>query len=51
MSYPAVVVCASIDCDWFGCGVIYEDGAVVPTGVRTCPDCGGAEWREFVDEN
>lgn len=46
VSHPAVVVC--VGCGWFGVGVVYEE-AIVPTGVRTCPDCGGEEWSEFVD--
>lgn len=49
VNYPAVVVCA--DCGWFGGGVVYEDtDEIIPTGVGTCPDCGGSEWAEgFVD--
>lgn len=46
MSYPSIVVC--VGCGWFGVGVIYKD-KIVPTGVRTCPECGGSEWAEFVD--
>lgn len=46
MSYPAIVIC--VGCGWFGVGVV-DEGAIVPTGIDRCPDCGGEEWREFVD--